>query len=290
MNTVIYGQQWKPEYESYVIKLIQKLEKEGMTIIAFEPFLRETGLLERAHHIIHDYQGLKNLDPELFITLGGDGTILSAAALIKDLETPILGINLGRLGFLASIEQERLSEAIDKVLSGGYKISERAMIELIAEPNPFGDNNFALNDFTILKRDNSSMVVLHTYVDGEFLNSYWADGLIVSTPTGSTGYSLSCGGPIIFPSSDNFVLTPVAPHNLNVRPVLLSSEHEISFIIEGRGEHYLCTLDSKNAVITSEYKLKLRKCKFKTKLIRLEGDSFMKTIRSKLNWGLDKRN
>jgi len=164
------------------------------------------------------------------------------------------------------------------------------MIELITEPSTFGDDNFALNDFTILKRDNSSMIVLHTYVDGEFLNSYWADGLIVSTPTGSTGYNLSCGGPIMFPASDNFILTPVAPHNLNVRPVVLSSAHELTFKIEGRSQNYLCTLDSRHTTITSDYELKLRKNGFNTKLIRLEGDNFMSTIRHKLNWGLDKRN
>ena len=164
------------------------------------------------------------------------------------------------------------------------------MIDFESDPSIFCDYSYGLNDFTILKRDNSSMIVLHTDVDGDFLNSYWADGLIVSTPTGSTGYNLSCGGPILFPTSDNFVLTPVAPHNLNVRPVVLSSDHELTFKIEGRSDNYLCTLDSRNEVITSDYNLKIKKNSFKTRLIQLEEDNFMKTIRNKLNWGLDKRN
>ena len=289
MKALIYGQKWKKENDPFIQILLKKLDKEGveyafsenMALEAPRPIKRE---------VIKTQEALAQYNPDVIITLGGDGTILSAVTLIRELEIPILGINLGRLGFLASIEQQRIEEAIDLYLAKEFTISERAMLELISEPNIFGTENHALNDFTILKRDNNSMIVLHTYVDGEFLNSYWADGLIVSTPTGSTGYNLSCGGPIIFPTSDNFILTPVAPHNLNVRPVLLSSNHELSFKIEGRSENYLCTLDSRHTTVTSDYDLKIRKNKFSTKLIRLKGDNFMSTIRSKLHWGLDKRN
>jgi len=290
MKALIYGQKWKRDNDQFIKVLLDKLDKEGFEYAFSDSMAKEAPISLGNHPVIASQLALKEYEPELIITLGGDGTILSAVTMIRELEIPILGINLGRLGFLASIEQQRIEEAIDLYIGNKYSISKRAMIELVTEPSTFGDDNYALNDFTILKRDNSSMIVLHTYVDGEFLNSYWADGLIVSTPTGSTGYNLSCGGPIMFPASDNFILTPVAPHNLNVRPVVLSSAHELTFKIEGRSQNYLCTLDSRHTTITSDYELKLKKNRFETKLIKLEGDNFMSTIRHKLNWGLDKRN
>jgi len=289
MRALIFGQRWKKENDPHIQVLVNKLDKEGVTY-AFSEKMGAESPRPLSQPIIKSQTELEDFSPDVIITLGGDGTILAAVTLIQELEIPILGINLGRLGFLASIEQQRIEEAIDLYFAGKYEISERAMLELISKPEVFGGLNHALNDFTIVKRDNNSMIVLHTYVDGEFLNSYWADGLIVSTPTGSTGYNLSCGGPIMFPTSDNFILTPVAPHNLNVRPVVLSSEHELSFKIEGRSENYLCTLDSRHTTVTSDVELKIRKNKFSTKLINLKGDNFMNTIRNKLNWGLDKRN
>lgn len=290
MKAYIYGQRWKEKDTSYIQKLLDKLEAEGIELCFNKEFLSQAPTTLRSHKSLSGHQELKTYSPDVIITLGGDGTILSAMIEIQDLETPILGINLGRLGFLASIEQGRIDDAIDSLIKKNYTISDRAMLELTTTSNLFPDANYALNDFTISKRDNSSMIILHTFVDGDFLNSYWADGLIVSTPTGSTGYNLSCGGPIIFPSSDNIILTPIAPHNLNVRPVLLSGSHEITFKIEGRSDNYLCTLDSRHAIIAADEELSLRKNKFVARLIRLEGDSFMNTIRSKLNWGVDKRN
>lgn len=290
MKVFLYGQKWKKEDDSHIKLLLAKLDKENIEYKFFEKLQAGATIEIREDRVLSTHEELKGYAPELIITLGGDGTILAAVTMIKELEIPILGINLGRLGFLASIEQQRIETAIDLYLIGEYTISKRAMIELISNPHIFGDKNYALNELTILKRDNSSMIVLHTYVDGEFLNSYWADGLIVSTPTGSTGYNLSCGGPIIFPTSDNFILTPVAPHNLNVRPVVLSSEHELTFKIEGRSENYLCTLDSRHTTITSDYEIMLRRNKFNTKLISLKVDNFMSTIRNKLHWGIDKRN
>ena len=290
MKTIIYGQKWKADYEQYTHMLLAKLQKEGIEYKFAGGLTEEAPFDLGSADIIASHKELLEYGPEVIITLGGDGTILSAVTLIRKAEIPILGINMGRLGFLASIEQTRIEQAIDLLLEKKYSISSRVMLQLTTEPGTFGDKNYALNDFTLLKRDNSSMIVLHTYVDGNFLNSYWADGLIVSTPTGSTGYSLSCGGPIIFPTADNFILTPVAPHNLNVRPVVLSSDHELTFKIEGRSENYLCTLDSRYTTVTSEYKLTLKKNTYQTKLIQLEGDNFMNTIRHKLHWGIDKRN
>lgn len=290
MKAFVYGQKWKEEHKFYVEKLFKKLIDASFEITIYKAYADQFTGVSHSFQTLATHNELKTFGPDVVITLGGDGTILSVVPIIRELETPIMGLNLGRLGFLASIEQERIDNAITDFIDGRYSIIKRAMIQMDSEPRIFGNDNFALNDFTLLKRDNSSMIVIHTFIDGEFLNSYWADGLIVSTPTGSTGYSLSCGGPIIFPSSDNLVLTPVAPHNLNVRPVVISGGREISFKIEGRSENFLCSLDSRNAIIGAETKITLKQSPFSTNLISLDGDNFMKTIRNKLNWGLDKRN
>jgi NAD+ kinase len=290
MKVFIYGQYWKEQDVEHVDFLLDKLEMKKVDIGIYTPYVQQVSRDLTSHKSISDYNQLKSFAPDVIITLGGDGTILSAITLIKDLEIPIMGINLGRLGFLASIEQERIATAINKLISGDYGISKRSMIRMNSTPDIFGDDGFALNDFTLVKRDNSAMVVIHVFIDNNFLNSYWADGLIISTPTGSTGYSLSCGGPIIFPSTENFILTPVAPHNLNVRPIVISGDNKISIQIEGRSENYLCTLDSRNATVTSYINIQIEKNNFHTNIITLEGDNFMKTIRNKLNWGMDRRN
>lgn len=290
MKALIFSRKSNEENKKYFSILIDKLKKENIEYAIYSGLANDIPELIHDAPIVNGYDALKSYNPDVIITLGGDGTILTATTIIRELEIPILGINLGRLGFLANIEQQRIVDAIDLLKAKKYVIKERAMIELMTDKNLFENENFALNDFTLLKRDNSSMIIIHTYIDGEFLISYWADGLIVSTPTGSTAYSLSCGGPIMFPSSDNFILTPVAPHNLNVRPVVVSSSHEITFKIEGRGESYLCTLDSRNTTITADTEIKIKKGPFVSRFITLDGDSYMRTIRNKLNWGLDKRN
>jgi len=224
------------------------------------------------------------------ITLGGDGTILNAITEVRDSKVPILGINLGRLGFLADIEKNQIRAAIKLLQKGRYRIDERQLLYLESNLPIHGDIPFALNDCTLLKRDTSSMITIHTYVNGAYLNSYWADGIIISTPTGSTGYSLSCGGPIIFPGSGNFIITPVAPHNLNVRPIVIPDTSVISFEVEGRTDNFLCTMDSRFETVTSDHQLAVRKCDFSINLIQLENQSFLKTIRGKLAWGVDNRN
>lgn len=285
MKAYVYTKKIKVEDEKYLRTLFDALNAKNIEFAVFDPLSKLTD-----SKVVSTYDELSAFAPDVVITLGGDGTILSATALIREMQIPILGINLGRLGFLANIEQERIEQAISLLSKGHYVVNDRAMLELTSNNNLFYPENFALNDFTLAKRDNASMIIIHTYIDGEFLNSYWADGLIVSTPTGSTAYSLSCGGPIMFPSSDNFILTPVAPHNLNVRPVVISSNHELTFKIEGRSDSYLATLDSRNTTISADTDLTIRKSKFVSKFITLEGDSYMRTIRNKLNWGLDKRN
>lgn len=293
MNILLFGKGFKEDNEVYLHTLTDVLVKKEANIYINETYhalLKEHDIhFCDSFHKIETTDQLKKAKIDFVITLGGDGTILSAITLIKETRVPILGINLGRLGFLAIIEKSKIEGAIDKLYNGRYTIGERAMIQLKGADELFGDRTFALNDFTLHKRDTSAMIKVHTFIDGSFLNSYWADGLIVSTPTGSTGYSLSCGGPIVFPYSGNFIITPVAPHDMNARPVVLSDKTEISFVIEGRGENFLCTLDSRFEVITSDHKLSVRKCDFPARLVQLEGVSFQETIQNKLLWGKDSR-
>ncbi len=291
-RVAIYCQHIPKDGLPYIQLLLAELEELKVEYALNEAFarkLKKKGLLVEASHY-SDTQELEKIGASCLITLGGDGTILSAMTYIKKLDMPILGINLGRLGFLASIEKTFIPDALRNWYSGRYTIDERVMLYLESNQNLFGDNSFALNDFTIHKRDTSSMITIHTYLNGAFLNSYWADGLIVSTPTGSTGYSLACGGPIIFPNSGNIVITPVAPHNLNVRPIVISDNSVISFEVEGRTDSFLATLDSRSRSIDKGYQLAVRKCKRKARLIRMDSTSFMKTLRNKLAWGADIRN
>jgi NAD+ kinase len=227
---------------------------------------------------------------ESLVSIGGDGTLLESVTYIGDNEIPVLGINTGRLGFLATINIDDTEIALTKLLDGAFTLDKRAVLKLETNKAVFGNLNFALNDFTLMKKDSSSMITIHTYIDGEFLNSYWADGIIVSTPTGSTGYSLSCGGPLIFPRSGNFVITPVSPHNLTVRPIVVSDSSAITFTVEGRSKKFLVSLDSRVASVDETVKLKITKGNFNVNLVQVEGEHYFKTLRQKLNWGLDIRN
>jgi NAD+ kinase len=224
------------------------------------------------------------------ISLGGDGTLLDTVTLVRDSGIPILGINYGRLGFLANIGREEIVSAIDAIANRNYVLDKRSLIHLESNVKIFGKTPYALNEFTILKKDSSSMIKIHTYLNGEFLNTYWADGLIVSTPTGSTGYSLSCNGPVVFPDNSSFIITPVAPHNLNIRPIIVPDNTIISFELEGRADEFVCTLDSRREVISKEIQLAVKKEAFYVNLIRLNENNFLQTLRDKLSWGLDKRN
>jgi NAD+ kinase len=224
------------------------------------------------------------------LSLGGDGTLLEAVTYVGELQTPILGINMGRLGFLATVPQERVTEALDALVRGHFTLDERALIRVEADRPLFDGIAFGLNEFSILKRDSSAMIVVHTYIDGEFLNSYWADGLIVSTPTGSTGYSLSCGGPVLLPHTTNFVIAPVCPHNLNVRPLIVPDRSVISFEIEGRANNFLVSLDSRSQGVDASIQLAVSRERFVARLVKVHQANFLSTLRTKLNWGLDERN
>jgi NAD+ kinase len=229
-------------------------------------------------------------ESDFVISIGGDGTLLDTVCLVGKNEIPILGVNTGRLGFLATVAKENIESSIVELISGAYSIESRSLLQLESDIPLFNGLNFGLNEFTIHKRDTSSMITVHTYINDLYLNSYWADGLIVATPTGSTGYSLSCGGPLITPGARNFVITPVSPHNLNVRPIVVSDDNEISFKIEGRSEKFLISLDSRSTPIDASVKLKVKKAAFSAKLVKFASYSYFDTLRQKLNWGFDMRN
>lgn len=293
MRIAIFGQHIKEQDFEHLVILLSALEEEKISYHFYEPLysmlagsLQTTARGERWS----EAADLEDLAIDYLLSLGGDGTILSAVTFVRDSGIPVLGINLGRLGFLAIVEKKFIRQAVQLLSRGMFSIESRTMLYLESSMPLFGEVPYALNDFALHKRDTSSMMIIHCYINGDFLNSYWADGIIVATPTGSTGYSLSCGGPIIFPNSGNLVITPVAPHNLNVRPIVIPDSSVISFEIEGRSEHFLCTLDSRHETITAEHQLAVRKCDFEMQLLQLHNFTFLKTIHDKLSWGIDQRN
>ena len=293
MQVVIYSKVLHDLDIPYVQALFDALHRERVNTYIYAPYLEQLKgkiVFQRDVATVENYLDFKTHVFDFVITLGGDGTILDAILLARDSDVPIMGINLGRLGFLASIGKNKIQTAVMALVNGQYVVEWRRLLYLESNMPIFGDTRFALNDCTLLKRDTSSMITIHAFLNGAYLNSYWGDGLIIATPTGSTGYSLSCGGPIVFPNSGNFVITPVAPHNLNVRPIVISDSSVLSFEIEGRAENFLCTLDSRFETINSDYQLAVRSCDFSTKLVQLQDESFLKTLREKLNWGVDARN
>ncbi len=229
---------------------------------------------------------------DLLISIGGDGTILRAITFVAALDIPIVGINTGRLGFLATIQVEDIEKAIQNILDGRYKISERSLlsVETVPENADVSELNFALNEVAVSRKNTTSMITVETLLDDEYLTSYWSDGLIVSTPTGSTGYSLSCGGPVITPGANSFVLTPIAPHNLSARPLIIPDSTEIQLKVSGREEQHLLSLDSRIATLDNGTLIKIKKADFKIKMIDLLNESFLKTLRKKMLWGEDNRN
>ena len=293
MRIFIYSRVLKEKDAPILQELIRTLDDLEMQYIFPRQYwqqIESMEVLKGELDVLDDWEDLVSQQVDLVITLGGDGTILGCLKWVVDSGIPILGVNLGRMGFLADIEKSRVRQALEAVRDGQYTLDKRSVIKLESNIELFGKLPYAINDFTLLKRDTSSMVTIHAYVNGDYLNTYWSDGIIVATPTGSTGYSLSCGGPIIFPSSNNFVVTPVAPHNLNVRPIVIPDDAVVSFEIEGRAENFLCTLDSRFETISSSVKLAVKKADFHIAMVQLEEGNFLNTMRDKLTWGLDKRN
>ena len=292
MTIAFYARPVKDNVPDYVKTLNTRLNKEGINLIIFEPYysyLKKEFGFNLEIPTFSSYNELKKQKPDCLISLGGDGTMLETLNFIRDTGVPVLGVNTGRLGFLASVYKEDYTNAIDKLIEKQYTIHSRALLQL-QKPNDLFEMNVALNECTLVKKDSSSMLTIDVHIDGAFLNSYWADGLIISTPTGSTAYSLSCGGPILEPTSESFILTPIAPHNLNVRPIVINDNSEISLKIKGRDKQNLISLDSKQATIQTDEEVILKKADYRFNLINLNGQNFFNTLRNKLMWGLDKRN
>lgn len=291
MTIAIFGSPYPEHFSKYIQHLIKKLETEHINLIIeeeFSIFLENNIRFNKSISTFNSYETLKN-KADFLLSIGGDGTLLKAVTYVRESEIPIMGINTGRLGFISSISADQIDDAITDILKGNYKINERTLLELGSDKNLFKEKNFALNEVAVSKKDTSSMIRIDAYVDDEFLNTYWADGLVVSTPTGSTGYSLSCGGPIIMPGTNNIIITPNAPHNLNVRPIVIDDNSVVKLKVEDRDQLALVSLDSRSRAFDSETELIIKKADFKVRLVQPQNNSLIKTIRHKLMWGLDKR-
>lgn len=291
MKIAIHGKSTSREILSCIEDVFKALKQHdipyGMSLEYVED-LRNAGFEIDAPVIFE--QGADLSSYNFILSLGGDGTMLDTVTYTGKSEVPIVGINVGRLGFLATTPRNEIGRAIEDLVNGNYTLESRSLIHVDADDGSFNPFNFGLNEFTIVKKETSSMIVVHTYVDGQYLNSYWADGLIVSTPTGSTGYSLSCGGPLVDPTLKNFILTPVSPHNLNVRPIIVSDESVITFKIEGRSKHFMVSLDSRSCSVDDTVEISVRREAFEARLVQFRKNQYFDTLRQKLNWGFDARN
>ncbi|MGZ9676794.1 NAD kinase [Flavobacterium sp. GNP001] len=294
MKVAIYGQYYQNSTEPIINDIFDFFNKNNVELIIESNFMQ---ILDEKKLVAAGYKTFSNhyeLDSsfDMLISIGGDGTILRAATLVRDSGIPILGINAGRLGFLATVQKENIASFMQFVIDKKYTLSKRALLSLHCTPSneAIEEMNFAMNEITVSRKDTTSMITIDTYLNGEFLNSYWADGLIISTPTGSTGYSLSCGGPILTPDVKSLVITPIAPHNLTARPLVVPDETEIKLKVSGREENYLVSLDSRVTSIKNESILTLKKTPFYINMVEIPGETFLKTLRNKLLWGQDKRN
>ena len=292
MRIAIFGMTFPKTSKNYLQHLIKKLENENSQVIIEEQFLKTFKKyisFKKPPLSYKDHDGLRG-NADFLISIGGDGTLLKAATHVKNSNIPIMGINTGRLGFISSISTDQIDAVVNDLFKENYKIDNRTLLELNTSNELFGYQNFALNEVAVTKKDTSSMIKVDAYVDDEFLNSYWADGLIVSTPTGSTGYSLSCGGPIIMPQSGNIIITPIAQHNLNVRPIVIDDGSVIKLKVIDRDDLALISLDSRSRAFDSSTEITIKKASFNIKLINPSFNSFLSTVRNKLMWGIDKRN
>jgi NAD+ kinase len=291
MKVAIYSRVVELKHGAEVQILFNELGRQKMEAAVFQPFYEQIAPTVLMPNNISTFRDSGDLDESIdfLISLGGDGTLLDTVTLVRDKNIPVVGINFGRLGFLACIGKGEMATALASLATRNFVIDKRSMVHLDAN-EPLFDVPTALNEFTIHKTDTSSMIKIHTYLNGEFLNTYWADGLIVATPTGSTGYSLSCNGPIVFPESGSFVITPIVPHNLNVRPIVVPDNNIISFEVEGRTDHFICSLDSRKELVQKQIQLAIKRESFTLSLVRLNENNFLQTLRTKLSWGLDKRN
>ena len=294
MKVAIYGQYYQDSTEPIITEILEFFSKNEIEMVFDSHYLDilvEKNIVKRKYKTFSSYSDI-DFSYYMLVSIGGDGTILRAATYIRDSGVPILGINAGRLGFLATVQQENIAEFLQIVIDKKHSLSKRTLLSLTCNPinESLQDINFAMNEVSVSRKDTTSMITIDTYLNGEYLNSYWADGLIISTPTGSTGYNLSCGGPILTPDADSLVITPISPHNLNARPLVIPVVTEIRLKVSGREENYLVSLDSRITSVGNESILTIKKTPFKINMIEIPEETFLKTLRSKLLWGEDKRN
>lgn len=293
MKIAIFGQAFYPDTAKYLKQIIKVFRQRKIDFLFQKEYLE---LIKENHYLskTNDYLTFRAIDKsfDLFLSLGGDGTILSSVKFVKGFDIPIVGINTGRLGFLATIHKDEVSSSINDILDGKYSVSERSLLEVSTNCEEFNSNpfRFALNEVAIGRKDTTSMITVDTWVDEEHVGAYWSDGLIVATPTGSTGYSLSCGGPIISPQTKAIVLTPIAPHNLNARPLVVPNQTHIRLKVSGRENHFLISMDSRIHTLPQDCEVRIKKADFSIKLVSHLDNSFLKTLRTKLLWGEDQRN
>ncbi|QJW89197.1 NAD kinase [Spirosoma taeanense] len=291
MKIAIHGRNFPEAARPYIQSMFDELGKRQVEVVLshiYREFLDGAGVTHNSEATYQTDQGIA--DADFIFSLGGDGTLLDAVTHVGPQQTPIVGINIGRLGFLATVAPSSIRLMIDALFNGQFSIDERTLVSVRSNQDIFGNLPFGLNDFTITRTQTSSMITVHAYLDGEFLNSYWADGLIISTPSGSTGYSLSCGGPVLLPQTNNFIITPISPHNLNVRPMIVMDTCQLAFEVESRSGNFLAALDSRSFTVDVSTRISVQKEGFKARLVKLSDDNFLNTLRSKLNWGWDIRN
>ncbi len=291
MKIAIHGRIFNETVRPFIQGMFDELASRNIEIQLsgeFREILDRSGVSHGSDLTYSDPSGL--FEADVIFSIGGDGTLLETVAHVGARQIPVIGVNIGRLGFLATVPPDRISDLIAALESGHFRIETRSMLGIESESDLFGGLNFGLNDCAVTKTDSSSMITVHCYLNGEFLNSYWADGVIVSTPTGSTGYSLSCGGAVLVPTSKNFILTPVSPHNLNVRPLVVDDSAVLRFEVKSRSLNYMLSLDSRSVILDESTLLTVKKADFAARLIKMYDDNFFNTLRSKLSWGLDMRN
>lgn len=294
MKIAVYGQYYKDNTEDIIDKAMAVFEKHQPELVFESNFynvLKEQGVLHKTFSVFTNHEEL-NDGFDMFISIGGDGTMLRAATYVREKNIPVLGINAGRLGFLATVQQENIEVLLPQIFTGDYRLSPRTLLKLEykGKESETEDLDFALNEVTVSRKDTTSMITIETKLNGDHLNSYWADGLIISTPTGSTGYSLSCGGPVLMPDVHSLVITPIAPHNLNARPLVITDDTEIELLVSSREEQHLVSLDSRIISVDVETTLCIKKAGFKINLVEFPQEKFLDTLRKKLLWGEDKRN
>ncbi|MBE7640702.1 MULTISPECIES: NAD kinase [Salegentibacter] len=294
MKVGIYGQFYHTNAGTYIGELLELLKRKNINVIIEKNFLE---LIHLNKTITEDYSHFSTFEElnnsfDLFFCIGGDGTILKSINYIRNLDIPIVGINTGRLGFLATMQKEEIKSSLETILQKNFSISSRTVLNISTNP-PNNDpvfKNISLNEIAVSRKNTTSMITVDTWLNDQYLNSYWADGLIVSTPTGSTGYSLSCGGPVITPDAGSIIITPIAPHNLNARPLVVKDDTKITLRVTGREESHLVSMDSRIATLENDTEIIIEKAPYTINLVELKGDSFLQTLRKKLMWGEDKRN